>query len=189
MSDSFTPDFSDLVFVRLFTPDHIPRYLIEQYKHAQYTPEQWYAYQRATLTQTREDGTIGLNPFNLLYAIRDGDFHVKGVLWCNVNPLDKMLFIDLFSIDPEYWHKGKAMELASNHVKQIVYDCKLNGVYWITRSPKHSEKYGFTRSRHTLMEMRADYGSTETDRVCIEPAGEPARLSEANAESAGRPRN
>jgi hypothetical protein len=55
-------------------------------------------------------------------------------------------------MDPEYWHKGKAIEHLKDFVVKILKKAKLKQILWHTNYPKHFEKYGFKRSKSILME-------------------------------------
>jgi hypothetical protein len=145
----------ELRWVRLFTPIHIPKYLIEQVRDRDYDIDEFYRYQEtACLRQTSEGPT--LNPFSHLYALVDPDHVVKGFLWFVVDPLTKDLAVQTFSIDKEYWIKGKAVSKLSSHIKDIRRKGKLNKIYWVTNYPKHSERHGFKRSKGVLMEYNEE---------------------------------
>lgn len=141
----------DLRWVRAFSPDVIPRYLVEQIKHADYSVEDFYKYQGLNCLIYNEKGPT-LNPFNHLYVLADEENLVKGFAWMVIDPLSRDLVINTYSVDKIYWNKGKAVKKLADHVKNIMKELKIDKVYWITKAPKHSEHYGFKRSRHTLME-------------------------------------
>lgn len=141
----------ELRWVRLFTPIHIPKYLVEQVRDRDYEVDEFYFYlEGSCIRQTPEGPT--LNPFSHLYVLVDPDHVVKGFLWFVVDPLTKDVVIQTFSIDKEYWFKGKAVSKLSSHIKDIRRKGKLNKIYWITNYPKHSERHGFKRSKGVLME-------------------------------------
>lgn len=141
----------DLRWIRSFSPDVIPKYLVDQVKHADYTTEDFYKYQHLNCMIAGKDG-MKLNPFNHLYVLADTGNLVKGFAWIVLDPLSKDMVINTYSIDKEYWNKGKAVKKLSDHVKNIMKELNIDKVYWITKAPKHSEHYGFKRSKHTLME-------------------------------------
>lgn len=165
MPDKNLPDIEKLKFIRVFTPNHIPRYLVEQIKERDYSVEDFYAFQEINCIQQTEKGPI-LNPMNLLYVIGNEEKVVKGYCWMIIDPLCKDLVIQTFSMDKEYWVKGQAVKLLANKVKEILEELELNKVYWITKHPKHSIKYGFKPSKFVLMEYKEEtHGVTsETDR-------------------------
>jgi N-acetylglutamate synthase-like GNAT family acetyltransferase len=144
-------DFNNLRFIRVFTPDHVPRYLMDQVRHKDYDVDEWYDYQRIMCIQQTQNGPI-LNPMNLLYVIATKENLVVGVLWCQIDPLSKALVIQTFSMDNLYWHRGAAVRLIEAKAKEVQSECKLKRIYWITNFPKHSERYGFKRSKSVLME-------------------------------------
>ena len=156
-SKEHKPDFDELQFIRVFTPQHVPKYLIEQVKHRHYDVEEWYAYLEAVCRKS--DGS--LNPFCLLYVISDADYKVIGTLWCEIHPLEKSLIIQTYSMDNEYWNAKGAIKFLAKKAKEIAKECKLKAVYWVTRHPKTCEKYGFKRSRDVLMEYEGEEDGKE----------------------------
>jgi len=141
----------ELRFVRVFTPDHVPHYLIEQVRDRDYSVEEFFKYQQLNCMIQGENGVV-LNPFNHLYVLADKENQVKGVLWFGVDPLSKDILIQTFSMDKEYWGKGQAVKMLADHIKKIRIKGKLNKIYWITNYPRHSERHGFVRSKSILME-------------------------------------
>jgi len=145
-------DIDKLEFLRIFTPDHIPKYLVDQIRDKEFTTEKFYDYQRICCVRQTDNGPI-LNPMNFLYVIANEDRVTKGFLWAQSDPLCNYFFIQNYSIDKEYWNNGKAVKFLVKKVKEIVTECKMRKVFWITNFPKHSQRYGFRRSKHTLMEF------------------------------------
>lgn len=168
------PDFSKLRFVRIFTPVHIPKYLIEQLKNRDYEVDDWYKYMEIVCIQDTPNGPQ-LNPLTLLYVVVDEGNKVIGMLWCDVGVLSKTLVIQLFSIDNAYWHKGQAAMMVADKVKEIGKECKMKKVVWVTRGPKHSEYYGFKKSKESIMEYDLEedpgYGKRSVQRQNRCPAG------------------
>lgn len=157
MSDNQSKEinFEELRFIRVFTPSHIPKELIEQVKNRTYDVDEWYKYQEVVCLRQTDSGPQ-LNPLSMLYAIADNGNRVVGVLWCEVVPLENSLVIQTFSMDKKYWVRGKAVSLLADKAKEIVRECKLKTIYWFTNYPKHSEKYGFKRSKSVLMEFMGE---------------------------------
>ena len=143
--------FEKLKWIRLIYPDVIPKYLVEQLKHREFEVEDFYTFHNLNCLIETEEGKA-LNPFNHLYAIVDDQRVVKGFLWFTVDPLGKNIFINNFSMDNEYWYGGKAVKLAAKKVKEVMKEAKIKKSYWLTRYPKHSERYGFSQAKDTLME-------------------------------------
>ena len=139
--------------MRIFTPDHIPEYLIDQVRDKDFTTQQFYDFQKICCIRQTEDGPI-LNPLNFLYVLANKRKEPKGFLWGQVDPLSKDFVIQTYSVDKEYWGNGKAVKLLQEKIKEILKECSLNKVFWITNFPKHSEKYGFKRSKGVLMEYK-----------------------------------
>lgn len=141
----------NLKWVRIFDPVHIPKEYIDQIKHKEFTSEKFYEFISKISVISNENGLI-LNPLNLLFVLVDDNNRTKGVLWMVINKLANALVINTFSVDKEYWGNGKAVTLLTAKAIEIKEKEKLERVYWITRSPKHSEKFGFKRSKNVLME-------------------------------------
>jgi len=141
----------ELRWVRIFTPDHIPKYLIEQVRDRDYSVDEFFRYHQINSMVQTEDG-IKLNPFSHLYVLANKNNEVKGMLWFSVDPLSKDILIQTFSVDKEYWYKGEAVKKLAEHIKEIREKAKLNKIYWITNYEKHSMRYGFKRSKSILME-------------------------------------
>jgi len=141
----------ELRWIRVFTPDHVPRYLIEQVRDRDYSVEEFFQYHQINcLTQSNKELT--LNPFSHLYVLADKENMIKGVLWFSIDPLSKDILIQTFSVDKEYWGKGLAVKMLAEHIKKIRKKGNLNKIYWVTNYPKHSERYDFKRSKAVLME-------------------------------------
>jgi hypothetical protein len=141
----------NLRWVRIFDPVHIPKEYVYQIKDKSFTTEKFYKYQE-TANVENVDGKIVFNSYNLLFVLVNEKNHTKGFLWAVVDGLSNALVINTFSMDKEYWGNGKAVKLLEIKVKEIKERVSLDKVYWITRCPKHSEKYGFKRSKNILME-------------------------------------
>lgn len=142
----------DLRWIRIFTPSHIPKYLIEQVRERDYSVEDFYKYHEVSCTVGDKDGGIKLNPLSHLYVLATEKNEVKGTLWFCVDPLSKDIVIQTFSMDKEYWNKGIAVKKLADHIKTIRKKANLNKIYWVTNYPKHSERNGFKRSKAVLME-------------------------------------
>jgi N-acetylglutamate synthase-like GNAT family acetyltransferase len=156
-------DFDELRWVRVFSPIHIPKYLVEHVKDRDYSVEDFYKYQEINCLVQGKDGPT-LNPFNHLYVLADEENIVQGFLWFVIDPLSKDAVINTFSVDKKYWHQGKAFKRVSSHVKEIVEKLKLKKVYWVTNYPKHSERHGFVRSKSVLMEYVGEGNGEDTTR-------------------------
>lgn len=144
-------DIQELRWVRLFTASHIPLYLIEQIYKKEYNEEDLYKYLDKNCLIPTPDGPT-LNPFFHLWSLVDPQNLVKGFLWFTVDPLTKDIVIQIYSVERNYWGTKGAIEKLSDHLKEIRQKAQLNKIYWITKCPKHSYKYGFKQSKSVLME-------------------------------------
>ena len=175
MKESEEVEYDKLRFIRIFTPSHIPKELIEQVRDREYEVDDWYKYQEVICMRNTKEGPQ-LNPLSLLYVIADEGNKVVGMLWCEIEPLSKALVLQTFSMNKAYWNKGKAVELVTDKIKEILRECKLKKAYWFTNYPKHSQRYGFSRSKSVLMEYTENvkekedgsvsYGRTEAHGGC-----------------------
>lgn len=148
-------DTCNLKWVRVFSPVHIPKYLVEQVKDRDYSIEDFYKYQEIHGLIPDGKGGTTVNHFNHLYVAVDEENIVKGYLWMLIDPLSKNFFINTYSMDNEYWNRN-AMKFAVEHVKELMRKLKLKKAFWLTRYPKHSERHGFKISRQVLMEFDID---------------------------------
>lgn len=162
----------DLRFIRIIDPVHIPRHLVEQVRDRDFTVDKFYDYQRMVCVETTPNG-IRANPLNLLFVIVDEGNVVQGFLWAVVDPLCNYLLINTFSMEKEYWGGGRAVKLLERKAKEIMSGAQLTKGYWITNYPKHSERYGFKRSKSILMEYRGSYGANDDGEQCA-PGGDSA---------------
>ena len=141
----------ELRWVRIFTIEHLPNYLVEQVRHRTYSIEEFYKFQQLNLLMQGEEG-IKLNPFNHIYILADKENLVKGFAWITIDPLSKDIFIQTYSVDKEYWGRGQAVKKLADHIKDLRVKAKLNKIFWLTPYPKHSMRYGFKASKQVLME-------------------------------------
>lgn len=149
--ESAEKKIENLRWVRVFTPTHIPKYLVEQLKDREYPVNDFYSYQEGICLIKSEDG-MKLNPMSHLYVLADQDNLVKGFVWFTIDELNKDIVIQNYSMDKEYWGGGRAVNKLANFIKDIRIKAGLNKIYWVCRYPKHSERYGFKRSKHVIME-------------------------------------
>ena len=148
-------DIDKFEFLRIFTPDHIPKYLVDQIRDKEFTTEKFYEYQKICCIRQTKDGPI-INPMNFLYVIANEDKITKGFLWGQADPLTNDFVVQTYSIDKEYWGNGNAVRLLVTKVQEIIDECKMNKVFWITNFPKHAQRYGFKRSKSILFEYNGD---------------------------------
>lgn len=142
---------SDLAFVRLIDPIHIPSYLIEQMKDRMFEVENFYAFQSANCLIATDKGPQ-LNPGNFLFAlVHERLRQVKGFLWMTFDMLTNSLLVNSFSMDKEYWNKGEAMDLLEEKAKKVMRDLKISRIVWITKNSKFCENKGFKKSKESVM--------------------------------------
>lgn len=153
----------ELRWFRVFTPDHVPHYLIEQVRDRDFSVDEFFRYQKINCMTQSEKGGV-LNAFNHLYVLADKVNQVKGMLWFNVDPLSKDIIIQTFSMDKEYWGKGQAVKKLAEHIKGIRIKANLGKIYWVTNYPKHSMRYGFKPSKSVLMEYDPSKESSKEEK-------------------------
>jgi hypothetical protein len=145
----------ELRWIRSTSPELIPRYLVEQIKHRDFTVDDFMKYQKNLTFVSTPDGVM-LNPFSHLYYLANPENIVKGILWFCVDPLTKDVIIQTYSVDKEYSKTGGAVEKLTSLIKDIVIKGNLKKIYWITNHPRHSQRHGFKKSRSVLMEYCMD---------------------------------
>lgn len=154
MSDNES-NINDLRWVRVFSPLHIPRALIEQIRDRDFSVDDFYTYHEYNCLRDTDEGPT-LNPLSHLYVLADDKNIIRGMLWFVIDPLTKDIVIQTYSIEKNYWEPGKAILKLIDHMREIKNRAQLKKVYWITNYPKHSEKYGFRKSKSVLMEYSDD---------------------------------
>jgi len=150
--DKKAEKMAELQWIRIFTPIHIPRYLIEQVRSRDFSIEDFFTYQETNCISVDQNNSFTLNPLNQLWLLVDPKHIAKGFLWFTINPLSKDVFIQTFSVDKEYWGGGRAVRKLEEFVSDLAKKADLKKIYWITNCPKHSKKHGFEASKNVLME-------------------------------------
>lgn len=167
-------NIDELRWVRLFTSALIPVYLVEQISKRDYEVKDFYTYLEENILIRTQEGPMLNSTFNI-WGLIDPKNLVKGFLWFTIDPLSKDMVIQVYSVDSHYWGcKGAILKLAV-HMKDLRKKGKLKKVYWITKFPKHSIKYGFKPSKNILMEYneeekddgKDDDGISGTDKSLI----------------------
>lgn len=145
------PSLSELSFVRLIDPIHIPSYLVEQIKDRSFEVEKFYEFQKVACLYASSNG-VQMNEVNMLYAlVHERLRQVKGFLWMTADCLNNWLQVNCFSVDKEYWNRGQAIDLLDEKAKKIMHDLNFSRIVWITKNPKFCENKGFKRSKETIM--------------------------------------
>lgn len=155
MNDKIVHDIDDLRWVRVFTPAHIPKHLVEQVRDRDFSVEDFYKYQEINCIMETDDGPI-LNPMSHLYVLADKENIIRGFLWLTIDALAKDICIHTYSVEKNYWEPGKAIRKVAAHVHEILTKANLNKVYWVTNCPRHIKRHGFKESKSILMEYSQD---------------------------------
>jgi len=143
-------NIDDLRWVRLWSSDLIPRYLFDQIAKREYDIDDLYKYLQFNCLR-RDQELPTLNPDFHIEALVNKENVIMGFLWFTIEPLTKDIMIQIYSVDNHYWGTG-AVEKLAKHIKEIRKKCGLNKIFWITKFPKHSKKFGFVPSKSILME-------------------------------------
>jgi len=129
-------------FERCLNPVFIPRHLLEQLPNKEFNPESFYTFMQVALQ----------SPTQLLYLLMNDENVIKGFLWCEINLLEKVMFINILSVDKELWGAGEMVKFASDFLKELFDKLELNKALWITDRPALFENFGFKRSKEVLLE-------------------------------------
>ena len=165
-------NLDDLRWVRLFTGSHIPRYLVEQISKRDYEIDDLYKFLESNVLKASQEGPT-LNPLFHLWALVNPENLVRGFLWFTIDCLSKDMVIQVYSVDSNYWGcKGAILKLA-DHMKTLRKKGDLNKIYWITKFPKHSIKYGFKPSESVLMEYKEEEEDGKDNDGAVRPSESP----------------
>lgn len=165
-------NIDDLKWIRVFTPSHVPKYLVEQVRDREYSVEDFYKYHEVNCMVPSKDGEQKLNPFSHLYVLADKVNQVKGMLWFCVDPLTKDIIVQTFSMDKEYWGKGLAVKKLAKFMKTFRKKANLNKIFWITNYPGHAQRNGFKRSKSILFEYNEENEVKENGKDIFRRIGE-----------------
>lgn len=133
---------SELRFIQTDDMHLVLRELLAQVKEYNWTPEEVY---RAW--------PLFNNPANLLYVLADETHQVKGVVWLSLLLLQKMLFINLVSLAPEYQGRGFVQKQLHPFLRELCRKMGLTEPYrGITRRPEAFGRLGFKRSKFVMVE-------------------------------------
>jgi N-acetylglutamate synthase-like GNAT family acetyltransferase len=140
----------ELRWLRIFTPNHIPRKYVEQLKGVNFSVDQFYEYQeKVCVVPTSKE--LQLNPLNHLYVLTNKENEVKGFLWFVIDSLSSDIVIQNLSVDQLYWGGGKIIETVTALIQTIREKANLKDIYFITRCPRHASKMGFKPAKDVLM--------------------------------------
>jgi hypothetical protein len=132
-----------LKWIRIFDLRLIPRYLFEQVKPRNFDLEELYASSRQ----------IGENPFNLLYAMADENYKIKGFLWCIFNTILKTIDVEVMTVDKEYQDRGQIILKAKELMDPIKQKVKYRAYRMNTNRPKAFSRLGFKPTGEIIMEL------------------------------------
>jgi hypothetical protein len=131
-----------LRFVKIDDIHLIPRQLLEQVKGVEWAVDDliklWPVYAGS--------------PLNLLYALADADHQVQGVVWCSINPLRKVIFVNLVSLTKDYQNTGFFKNQIIPFIREIQQKLQLHSTLWLTTRPQAFKRLGFQETRQILME-------------------------------------
>ena len=158
-------EIDSLKWIRLMTPIHIPRYLVDQVKDRDFSVDRFYKYQEEACI-IKEGNSFRINPLNHLWALVNQENEVKGFVWFTIDVLSENICIHTYSIDPDFWFQNKAVGKLADFIKGYMKEAQMKRVFWISKYPKHQQKYGFKPSKHVLMEYTEEEdGKYSTSRV------------------------
>lgn len=144
-------DLEKLKFVKIKIKENvrlIPESLIESVKGRIFSPEQFY--------KNQEEHIKHENPSNLLYVLTTPTNKIEGYLWVQMSQLDGTMFVNTFSVNKEYWFKGKAIPKVVEFLGTLKDKYKAPRIFWITTNDKFFTKHGFKRSKNVLMEYNSN---------------------------------
>lgn len=131
-----------LKFRRSGSFDEIPRRLFEQVKVRDFDIDKVYEYGPA----------ICANPFQLLYALVDGNGEVHGVVWASVNFISDAVFINLISVDKEF-QDGTIVPRTAELVRSLRNDMGLSRIMSLTTRAKAGKRLGWKPTGLQLLEL------------------------------------
>jgi len=123
----------------------VPKHLVEQLSN-DFNTDDFYGYMSVALT----------SPTQMLFLLLSEDNVICGFLWCEINILEKVIFINILSIDKALWGNGEMVDFATDFLKDIFTELNLKKAVWITDKPTLFEKRGFKKSKSFLMEYTGE---------------------------------
>ena len=132
-------------FERCTNAQLIPRYLLEQLPD-NYDVDRFYEFMLIALS----------SPTQMLFLLLSEEDIICGFLWCEINLLDEVMFINTFSVDKELWGKGAMVDFATDFLKTLFNKLNLKKAVWITDKPTLFEKRGFKKSKNFLIEYTGE---------------------------------
>lgn len=133
-------------FERCFNASFVPTHLLKQLPDRDFDADNFYQFMKIALQ----------SPTQLLYLLMSDDNVIQGFLWCEINILEKVMFVNILSVDKSLWKSGEMVELAVDYLKVMFKELGLNKVLWTTDRPALFEKMGFKKSEDVLLEYTGE---------------------------------
>ncbi len=140
-------EFSDLKFIRLTSTAQfgiIPEYLFEQLK------------EQPDIKRVYQVGALAIaSPLVFIYVMADSNHKIKGVLWLDINLLEKFVFVELLSLDREYQSEtGDAIMHVVEFIKTIQFGPEVTKkIVFATTRPGKFTNLGFIKNKKVIMEL------------------------------------
>lgn len=136
------PKGTGLKFVPIDDLTLIPRYLIEQVRDLNATPERFYSLAPLIVN----------NPLGVFGVFCDQENIIKGFMWLVISPLDRSLHCKALSIDKKY-QGSTILKEAANILKKVKKRNGCTKITFITSRSKAMEKAGFKKTKRCVMEV------------------------------------
>jgi len=151
----------ELTFQRVITPRVIPRYLFEQFDgmDAQKIDMIYgYAEDIITIPTVNNSGQIVkvLNPLIWFVVLQDISHIIKGFVWFEIDPIERYIYIQAFSVDKEYQsNNGSVNKKLIDYLFSLpIPDDLKQKIVMATNRPNVCQKQGWERSKKVLMEYK-----------------------------------
>ena len=130
---------AEVRFEHLFDAHSIPNEWIEQVE----------AFTRDPKT-IKESINRTLGGVGLLFGLHAPEF--AGFLWCEIEPLENMLYVHAYSVDKSVWHTRTHLKCLIKLLEWLKSILKVEKVRWFTNRPGLYRKLGYQPSKTILME-------------------------------------
>lgn len=135
-----------MYFERCVNAKFIPRKLLEQLPDKSFDADVFYDFLGIALQ----------SPSQMLYLLMSEENVIQGFLWCEVNALEKILFVNTLSVDKSLWNRGETVKFSIEFLKEMFNKLNLNKVIWATNRPAMFLKLGFKKSDNILLEYTGE---------------------------------
>ena len=133
-------------FERCVNANFIPRHLLEQLPDKRFDPDAFYEFMTIALQ----------SPTQILYLLMTEENVIQGFLWCEINILERVLFVNTLSVDKTLWKNGEMVKLSVAFLKELFNSLGLKKALWLTDRPAMFEKLGFKKSEEILLEYTGE---------------------------------